>query len=86
MTLFVGNINKNVKGDALRGLFAAFGEVISVKVLMDKETGESKGFAFVDMARESQGLEAIRKLTNAEFFGKKLVVNKARPKPEMYFK
>jgi len=84
MNLFVANINKTVKDDALRALFAEFGEVTSVKILMDKFSGESKGFGFVDMADEKQALDAIDKLMNAEFFGRRLVVSKARPKTTAY--
>ena len=81
MNLFVTNISRIVKEDALKALFSEFGEVSSVKIINDKLTGESKGFGFVEMLNESQGLEAIRKLTNADFFGSNLVVAKARPKP-----
>jgi RNA recognition motif-containing protein len=84
MNLFVGNISRTVKNDALRALFSEFGEVTSVKILTDKYSGESKGFGFVDMLHEMQAMEAMRKLTNAEFFGRKLVVSKARPKPTVY--
>jgi RNA recognition motif-containing protein len=84
MNLFVGNISRTVKDDALRALFSEFGEVTSVKILTDKYSGESKGFGFVDMLHEMQAMEAMRKLTNAEFFGRKLVVSKARPKPTAY--
>lgn len=84
MNLFVANISKTVKDDALKALFAEFGEVASVKILTDKYTGESKGFGFVEMNNEKQALDAIRKLTNAEFFGRRLVVSKARPKPTAY--
>ena len=84
MNLFVANINKTVKDDALRELFAEFGEVTSVKILTDKYSGESKGFGFVDMLNDNQAQEAIRRLGNVEFFGRKLVVSKARPKPSAY--
>ena len=84
MNLFVGNISKTVKDEALRALFTEFGEVTSAKILTDKYTGESKGFGFVDMLNDKHALEAIRKLTNAEFFGSKLVVSKARPKIDRY--
>ena len=80
MNLFVTNISRTVKEEALKALFSEFGQVSSVKIIGDKYTGESKGFGFVEMADEKQALEAIRKLTNAEFFGRKLVVSKARPK------
>ena len=84
MNLFVANISKTVKDDALKALFAEFGEVTSAKILTDKYTGETKGFGFVDMRNDKEGMDAIRKLTNAEFFGRKLVVSKARPKISAY--
>jgi RNA recognition motif-containing protein len=80
MNLFVANIDRTVKDDALRALFSEFGEVVSVKIVGDKYTGESKGFGFVEMRDDNQALVAIKKLTNANFFGKNLVVSKARPK------
>ena len=84
MNLFVANISRTVKEDALKALFAEFGEVVSAKIINDKFTGESKGFGFVEMSNDSQALEAINKLTNANFFGKNLVVSKARPKTSAY--
>jgi RNA recognition motif-containing protein len=84
MNLFVANISHTVKDDALKALFSEFGEVISVKIIGDKYTGESKGFGFVEMQNDNQAMDAIKKLTNAEFFGRKLVVSKARPKTNDY--
>ncbi|MCU0383398.1 MAG: RNA-binding protein [Cyclobacteriaceae bacterium] len=84
MDLFVANINKTVKEDALRALFEEFGKVSSVKILTDKYTGESKGYGFVGMNDENNGLDAIKKLSNSEFFGRKLVVNKAKQKTSAY--
>ncbi|MCZ8356239.1 MAG: RNA-binding protein [Cyclobacteriaceae bacterium] len=84
MDLFVANINKTVREDALRALFEEFGNVSSVKILTDKYTGESKGYGFVGMSNENHGLDAIKKLSNVEFFGRKLVVNKAKPKTTAY--
>ena len=78
MNLFVANINNTVKEEALRGLFSEFGQVSSVKIMSDKYTGESKGFGFVEMVNDRQALDAIKKLTNAEFFGRRLVVSKAK--------
>jgi RNA recognition motif-containing protein len=80
MNLFVGNISKSVNNNALCALFAEFGEVTSVKILTDRYTGESKGFAFVNMLYAGDAQEAMRRLKNAEFFGQKLLVSKARPK------
>jgi len=84
MNLFVTNISHVVKEEALKALFSEFGDVSSVKIIGDKYTGESKGFGFVEMANDSQALDAINRLTNAEFFGRKLVVSKARPKNNTY--
>ena len=80
MNLFVANISNSVKEDALKALFTEFGEVTSVRIMIDKQSGFSKGFGFVEMSNEGQALEAIRRLSNAPFFGKNLVVSKARPK------
>lgn len=79
MNLFVANISRNVNQDALKALFGEFGEISSVKVVSDKYTGASKGFGFVEMPNDSEAFEAINKLNNANFFGKNLVVSKARP-------
>jgi RNA recognition motif-containing protein len=84
MNLFVANINRAVKAETLKALFSEFGNVVSVKIIEDRYTGESKGFGFVDMDSDASALDAIKKLTNAEFFGSKLVVSKARPKMTAY--
>ena len=84
MNLFVTNISRTVKEDALKALFSEFGQVTSVKIIGDKYTGESKGFGFVDMVNDNQALDAIKKLTNADFFGRRLMVSKARPKITQY--
>jgi len=84
MNLFVANISHTVKEEALRALFSEFGQVSSVKIIGDKYTGESKGFGFVEMLDDSQALVAIKKLTNADFFGRRLVISKARPKTTTY--
>jgi len=84
MNLFVANISRTVNEEALKALFAQFGEIISAKIVADKYTGESKGYGFVEMKNDDQAQAAIRKLSNAEFFGKRLVVSKARPKTTVY--
>jgi RNA recognition motif-containing protein len=80
MNLCVANISPTVNEGALKALFEEFGKTSSVKIVVDKYTGESKGFGFVDMLDDREAMEAINKLTNANFFGKNLVVSKARPK------
>lgn len=84
MNLFVTNISRTVNEEALRGLFTEFGQVSSVKIIGDKYTGESKGFAFVDMPNDNEATSAINKLGNAQFFGRRLMVSKARPKTTTY--
>jgi RNA recognition motif-containing protein len=82
MNLFVTNISHTVNEAALQALFSKLGQVLSVKIIADKYTGQSRGFGFVEMPVETEALDAIKKLTNAEFFGRKLTVSKARPKTE----
>ena len=84
MNLFVANISREVSESALKALFSEFGEVNSVKIVIDRVTGFSKGFGFVEMNDEQSAAIAIKKLTHANFFGKSLVVSKARPKSTTY--
>ncbi len=84
MNLFVTNISRTVNEEALKALFSQFGLVSSVKIIGDKYTGESKGFGFVEMPNDSHASTAISKLSNAEFFGRRLIVSKARPKTTTY--
>lgn len=84
MNLFVANIERSVKEDALRSLFNEFGKVASVKIISDKFTGESKGFGFVEMMNDTEAESALVQLTNANFFGRSLVVSKARPKASRF--
>jgi len=80
MNLFVSNLSRSVNEDALKALFSEFGSVVSVKIINDKQTGLSKGFGFVEMANESHGMTAIAKLSDAEFFGRRILVSKAKPR------
>jgi RNA recognition motif-containing protein len=84
MNLFVANVNREVNEDALKALFSEFGEVTSVKIVLDQITGHSKGFGFIEMPNEQSALDAIKKLAKASFFGKNLIVSKARPKTNAY--
>lgn len=80
--LFVGSLAYNVTGGQLEDLFAQAGKVESVNLITDKFSGQSKGFAFVEMQTEEEAKEAIKKLNNFEFEGRKLVVNEARPRED----
>ena len=77
-TLYVGNINYNATAENLKPIFAEYGEVLSVKIINDRETGRSKGFGFVEM--ESGAETAIEELDGKEFQGRRLRVNEARPR------
>ncbi len=80
MNIYVGNISFNSSEQDLKDLFGEFGEVTSVKIISDRETGRSKGFGFIEMAEEGSGDKAIEALDGKEVGGRNLRVNKARPK------
>ena len=82
MNIYVGNLSYKLSEDELRGAFAAYGEVISARIITDRATGESKGFGFVEMANRAQAEEAIRKLDGTQLQGRAIRVNEARPKAE----
>jgi RNA recognition motif-containing protein len=80
MNIFVANLNFKVSNDSLKELFEAYGEVSSAKVVMDKATGRSKGFGFVEMPSDAEGKKAVSELNNFEAFGRALVVKEALPR------
>ncbi len=82
MNIYVGNLSYNLTEDELSQIFGEYGEVVSVKIVMDRETGRAKGFGFVEMANEEEGEKAVEELDGAEVGGRDMKVNKARPKPE----
>ena len=77
--LYVGNLSYGTNDAALKDTFGQFGEVVSAIVLMDKMTGHSKGFGFVEMADDAAADAAIEKLNGQDLDGRKLTVNEARP-------
>lgn len=80
--LYVGNLPYSIKSQELEEVFAQVGEVVSAKVITDVETGRSKGFAFVEMASDDQGTQAIEQLNGKEIGGRALKVTEANPRPE----
>lgn len=82
MNIYVANLNYKVQDENLRELFEEYGEVSSAKVISDRETGQSRGFGFVEMPDENDALTAIEELDGAEVQGRAIKVNKARPKTE----
>jgi RNA recognition motif-containing protein len=77
--LYVGNLSYSVRDDDLQQQFSAFGSVQSAKVMMDRDTGRSKGFGFVEMSSPAEAEAAIQGLNGKNFGGRDLTVNIARP-------
>jgi RNA recognition motif-containing protein len=82
MNIYVANIPWKASEDQLKQLFAEYGEVNSAKIIMDKVTQRSRGFGFIEMADDSAARNAINSLNGADFLGKNLVVNEARPRED----
>lgn len=78
--LYAGNLSYGVDNASLEQLFAEFGEVASAEVIMDRSTGQSKGFGFVEMSSEEQAQAAIEGLSGREHEGRALNVSEARPR------
>jgi cold-inducible RNA-binding protein len=77
--LYVGNLPYSSTDDTLKQLFAPAGEVTSANVIIDKMSGRSRGFGFVEMANDAEADAAVEKYNGMEYEGRKLVVNEARP-------
>ena len=82
MNIYVANIPWKATEEELKGLFAEYGEVSSAKIVIDKFTQRSRGFGFIEMKDDTAGRTAINDLNGADFMGKNLVVNEARPRTE----
>lgn len=77
--LFVGSLPYSMTDDDLKALFVDFGDVVSAKVIFDRDTNRSKGFGFVEFNDDAAAKAAIDKLNNTEVQGRTIVVNEARP-------
>ncbi len=80
MNIFVGNLPYGVTDHELREAFEAHGEVSSASVILDKMTGKSRGFGFIEMPNDDQAREAINALNDSELLGRPIRVNEARPR------
>ncbi len=80
--LYVGNLAYSVRDDSLLQAFSQFGTVTSAKVMMDRETGRSKGFGFVEMGSDAEAQAAINGMNGQPLEGRPVVVNEARPREE----
>src|ERR1035438_9631483 len=83
--IFVGNLDFNASEEGVRSLFERYGQVNSARIMTDRETGRSRGFAFVEMENEGEADQAITALNGYTLDGRALNVNEARPKPDRGF-
>ncbi len=84
MNIYVGNLPFTASEDEVRQAFAAYGTVSSVAIIKDRETGQSRGFAFVEMPNNDEGTAAINNLNGKPLKGRALKVNEARPREESF--
>lgn len=82
MNIFISNLNYSIRDHQLQDLFSEFGEIASARVIMDRETGRSRGFGFVEMTSDSDAQNAIDTLNGKEVEGKAINVTEARPREE----
>src|SRR5687768_962365 len=80
--LYVGNLAYTVRDEELNDAFSQFGTVTSAKVMMDRDTGRSKGFGFVEMGSDAEAQSAINGMNGQSLSGRAIVVNEARPREE----
>jgi RNA recognition motif-containing protein len=80
INIYVGNLSFDTNEGELKGLFEAYGEVDSAKIIADQFTGKSRGFGFIEMQNREEGLKAIQELDSKDMGGRNLKVNEAKPK------
>ena len=82
MNLYISNLSYNISDEDLRLLFADYGEITSAKVIMDRETGRSRGFGFVELSDDELAQKAIEELNQASYDGKVINITEARPRED----
>ena len=82
MNIYIGSLSTTITSDDLKKAFEAYGKVDEVKIIMDRYTGESRGFAFVEMPIKEEAIAAIDGLNGSELKGRTIVVNEARPRTD----
>jgi len=80
--IFVGNLSFTATEDGVRSMFEAYGTVDRVSIVTDRDTGQPKGFGFVEMTNDAEAEKAISELNGTELNGRALTINEARPKTE----
>ena len=82
MNLYISNLSYNISDEDLRQLFADYGEITSAKVIMDRDTGRSRGFGFVELSDDELAKKAIEELNQASYDGKVINITEARPRED----
>ena len=82
MNLYISNLSYNISDEDLRQLYADYGEITSAKVIMDRETGRSRGFGFVELSDDELAKKAIEELNQASYDGKVINITEARPRED----
>jgi len=82
MNIFIAGLSYSINDNDLKDLFSEYGEISSAKVIMDRATGRSKGYGFVELADNAAGQKAIEELNGAEYDGRTISVSEARPRTE----
>jgi RNA recognition motif-containing protein len=82
MNIYCGNLPYSIRDAELEEMFSPYGEVTSSRVIIERDTGRSKGFGFVEMAETEDGTNAINELNGKEFEGRQIKVNEAKPREE----
>jgi len=82
MNLYISNLSYNISDEDLRQLFADYGEITSAKVIMERETGRSRGFGFVELSDDELAKKAIEELNQASYDGKVINITEARPRED----
>jgi len=85
MNIYVGNLPYSISNEELANVFAQYGEVATARIVMDRESGRSKGFGFVEMNNSDEANAAIEALNGSDLGGRKAVVNEARPREPRAF-
>lgn len=80
MNIYIGNLNYRVKEAELQQILAEYGTVSSVKLIIDRETGRSKGFAFAELPNEEEARNVIKELNGAEYEGRQMIVRESIPR------
>ncbi len=82
MNIYIGNIPYSISQEQIKEIFMPFGNVLNVKIITDRQTRKSKGYAFVEMEKEEEALNAIKALNETEVMGRNIKVNSAHRKAE----